>query len=391
MTTYLPHRAEGPLRVLIAYSYSSHYRLGVFEALLATPDLDVTIAAGRTVAGGRSATAGVAPIPDAQLPAMQWHRTWALGPLRFHPGLLRRSLSSRYDVVIWDPSLHCLTVWVSSAVLRARGRTLLYWGLGWTRTHGALKERLKVGVFRLAHAFLTYGERSAELARAAGYPAGSLYVVGNSTGDSAPARRVAEQGLPDSEPLVLGLALRLTDRKRVDLLIRAVAALNDQGVRTRAVIVGDGPARPDLEALREELQADVTFTGALYDEEDIAGFYSQVHLTVIPGHAGLTVTSSLMHGRPVITHDNVEHHAAEWEAIRDGISGRFFAEGDVSSLLAAILAMREQMTSSPAARLTMARESRADYLRHGDPAAHAARVIAAVEDVIVQRFQLASP
>ncbi|MGB5952350.1 MAG: hypothetical protein WBG57_07540, partial [Ornithinimicrobium sp.] len=183
MTAYLPHRVEGPLRVLIAYSYSVHYRRGVFEALLARPDLDVTIAAGRSVRGGPRAAA-VAPIEAADLPAMQWHRTWALGPLRFQPGLLRRSLSSRYDVVIWDPSMHCLTMWASSAVLRARGRTVLYWGLGWTRTHGAIKERLKVDGFRLAHAFLTYGQRSADLARTAGYPAQRLYVIGNSIRDS---------------------------------------------------------------------------------------------------------------------------------------------------------------------------------------------------------------
>ncbi|MGB3186287.1 MAG: glycosyltransferase family 4 protein [Ornithinimicrobium sp.] len=389
MTTPLP-LAEGPLRVLIAYSYSAHYRRGVFEELLAMPGLDVTIAAGQSLPSGAGPDTQVAPIEPGDLPAMQWHRTWSFGPLRFQPGLLRRSLSSRYDVVIWDPSLHCVTMWISSAVLRARGRTLIYWGLGWTRTHNAVKERLKVGGFRLAHAFLTYGERSAELARAAGYPAARLYVVGNSVSDSAPAQRVASHGLTEPEPLVLGVALRLTERKRVDLLIRAVAALNRQGVPTRAVVVGDGPARADLEALRDELGVDVTFTGAMYDEDDIARFYSQVHLSVIPGHAGLTVTSSLMHGRPVITHNNFDHHAAEWEAIREGISGAFFAEGDERDLVAAIITMRDQMAVSAEARREIARRCRADYAQHGSPQAHAARIVAAAQDVIVQQFQLAS-
>ncbi len=384
--------AEGPLRVLIAYSYSAHYRRGVFEELLAMPGLDVTIAAGHSAKHGSGhPNTEVAPIDPADLPAMQWHRTWSLGPLRFQPGLLRRSLSSRYDVVIWDPSMHCVAMWLSSCVLRARGRTLIFWGLGWTRTHDAVKERLKVQGFRLAHAFLTYGERSAALARAAGYPAARLYVVGNSVRDSAAAERVAAQGLPEPAPLVLGVALRLTERKRVDLLIRAVAALGEQGVPTRAIVVGDGPARAGLEELRDELGVDVTFTGEMYDEEDIARFYSQVHLTVIPGHAGLTVTSSLMHGRPVITHNSFDGHASEWEALREGVSGAFFTEGDERELVATIITMREQMTGNAEARREIARQCRADYDRHGSPQAHAARIVDATQDVIVQQFQRAAP
>lgn len=392
MTTSLPRRAERPLRVLIAYSYSMHYRRGVFEALLAMPDLDVTIAAGRTPSGNQGrGSAQVAPINPTDLPAMQWHQTWSLGSLRFQPGLLRRSLSSRYDLVIWDPSMHCLTMWASAAVLRARGRTVLFWGLGWTHTHGVIKEKLKVGGFRLAHAFLTYGQRSAERAEAGGYPPGRLYIVGNSISDSPGAEAVAARGLPAPDPLVLGLALRLTDRKRVDLLIRAVASLGRRGERTRAIVVGDGPARAELEALRDQLGADVIFTGSLYDDAAIARFYEQIHLTVIPGHAGLTVTSSLMHGRPVITHDNPDHHAAEWEAIRDGVTGAFFAEGDEDDLVRAIMGLRDRLVVGPEARREIAAQCRADYLQHGEPSAHAARIVAAAQDVIVQRFQLASP
>ena len=376
------------LRVLIAYSYSMHYRLGVFRALLDQPDVDVTIAAGTSPVPSRRtsrASSQVAPIDPADLPELQWHQTLSLGPLRFHPGLLRRSLSSRYDVVVWDPSMHCLTMWLSSAVVRARGQSLLYWGLGWTKRHGQVKERLKVAGFRLAHGFVTYGRHSAELAARAGYPASRLYVVGNSLPDSRPAQEVAAAGLTEPSPLVLGVALRLTSRKRVDLLLDAVAALNAAGLPTRAIIVGDGEQLESLRGQAGELGIDATFTGAIYDEHALAAYYEQIHITVIPGHAGLTVLGSLMHGRPVVTHDNPDHHAAEWEAIRPRISGAFFSEGDLDALVGAILQVREGLTGGAEERRAVAAACREDYLEHGSPQAHARKIIDSVMDVVAKR------
>ncbi len=388
-TSPLPADSTIPIRVLIAYSYSMHYRLGVFRALLDQPGVDVTVAAGRTPKPSRRSlsranadVAPIAPIAPIDMPALQWHHTIRVGPVRFQPGLLRRSLSSRYDVVVWDPSIHCATVWLSSAIIRARQQTLIYWGLGWTVPHGPVKERLKVAGFRLAHGFATYDRGSAELAVKAGYPQRRLHVVGNSMIDSPEARAVAASGMPSPEPLVLGVALRLTSRKKVDLLLRAVAGLNAQGVAARAIVVGDGPELPALQDLAVELGIEVDFTGPLYDPKDVAEFYRQIHMTVIPGHAGLTVLASLMHGRPVITHDNPGHHAAEWEALRDGVSGRFFVEDNLDDLMASIVQVRDQVVADPAG---LAQQCRADYLEHGDPDAHAKRIIAVVRAVIADR------
>ena len=333
------------LKVLVAFSYSTHYRLGVLRALLADPDTDVDIAAGVTVL--KHAPQPVAPIDPGDLPQLRLHRTYAVRSLRWHPGLLRQSLSRDYDVVVWDPSLHCLTMWVSSLALRARrDTTLAYWGLGWTASHGRLKERAKVAAFRLAHGFLTYGRRSAERAVEAGYPADRVFVVGNSTVDTPEAATVVAEPLPPLSPLGLVVSLRLTARKRVDLLLRAAAALDASGTPTRVHVIGDGPERAALQAQAAELRVDATFHGALYDSGQIADVYRQAHMTVIPGHAGFTVIQSLMHGRPVITHGTTERHAAEWEALRDGVTGSFFREGDVDDLVAHI---REVASGSPSA------------------------------------------
>lgn len=369
------------LRVLVAFSYSTHYRLGVLRALLADADTDVDVAAGVTVL--EHAPQAVAPVDPADLPELRLHRTYAVRSLRWQPGLLRQSLSRDYDVVVWDPSLHCLTMWASSLLLRARrDTTLAYWGLGWTASHGRLKERAKVAGFRLAHGFLTYGRRSAERAVAAGYPADRVFVVGNSTVDTPEAAEVAGGPMPPLGPLGLVVSLRLTPRKRVDLLLRAAAALEASGTPVRVQVIGDGPERAPLEALARELGVDATFHGALYDAAQIADVYRQGHITVIPGHAGLTVIQSLMHGRPVVTHGSTERHAAEWEALRDGVTGSFFREGDVGDLVTHIREVAGWVSTRGRA---VSDDCRQDYLTHGDPTAHARRILSAVRDVHQRR------
>jgi glycosyltransferase involved in cell wall biosynthesis len=61
---------------------------------------------------------------------------------------------------------------------------------------------------------------------------------------------------------------RLSKAKNVDILLHSVAALNREGLRLRAVIVGDGPERDALQALADELgiALQVEFAGAVPPE-----------------------------------------------------------------------------------------------------------------------------
>lgn len=367
-------------RVLLASSYSAHYRLGVWRALAAADEVDLDIATARTVGGGHESS--VAPIPDHELPAMVVHPTYRVGTWRWQPGLLRQACSPGYDIVVWDPAYRSLAVWLSSLVLRARGTTLVFWGLGWTAPHGRVKEWAKVRTFRLAHGFLTYSRRSADRAALAGYPPHRLYVVGNSISDSPQAREVARSGLPAQPPLVLGTSARLHPRKGVDQLLRAAADLTAAGRSTRVLILGEGPDRARLEELAQRLEVQAQFLGAVYDPVELADYYRRVHITVLPGHSGLSVVQSLMHGRPVVTHDNPDAHAAEWEALRPGRSGALFTQHDRPDLVRVLGDLADRIERQGQRVATDCRE---DYEAYGDPLHHARRIIDAVLEVSRRR------
>jgi len=73
----------------------------------------------------------------------------------------------------------------------------------------------------------------------------------NATSDHGAAFR-AEAGLHDGEVLLTFVG-RLVPIKRVDVLLRAVAAARAAGAPVRLAVVGDGELRPELERLAAEL------------------------------------------------------------------------------------------------------------------------------------------
>jgi teichuronic acid biosynthesis glycosyltransferase TuaC len=84
----------------------------------------------------------------------------------------------------------------------------------------------------------------------------------------APAAREATRArLAPAENLCIGVVGRLVAGKRPDLCVRAAAAY---GRKSTLVFVGDGPERPAVESLAEELGVRAVFTGQLARPEALA-------------------------------------------------------------------------------------------------------------------------
>lgn len=118
------------------------------------------------------------------------------------------------------------------------------------------------------------------------------------------AERVrAQWGVPPGQPIVLTVN-QLHPRKRIELLVRAAATLRDLGVGCRVLVVGEGVARSELEALRRELRLEeqVTLCGFVPDAE-LAGYYAAATVYAHTGLAesfGLSVVEAAASGLPVV-------------------------------------------------------------------------------------------
>ena len=142
-------------------------------------------------------------------------------------------------------------------------------------------------------------------------------------------------GEPDDPPLIACVA-RLRDVKQLDLLIRACAIVRRGGRAFRCVIVGEGPERGALEALRAELGLDdlIDMPGAA-EQSTVRGWWRRASIAVLSSRSeGMPV--SLMEaaacGLPAVA----PRVGGIPELIDDGVTGLITAPGDVTAFAEAL-------------------------------------------------------
>jgi len=326
------------MKAAIVYHFFPHYRAGVLRELLRSTEHEYWF-----VGDARSTDDTVKPW------AIENPARFILAPCRefLRPLLLQRGLCQLgwrrdLDAVVYLGNPYFLSTWLSAVLARLTGKRVLFWTHGWTRTESGLKAALRNCFYKLAHGLLLYGHSAKTAGLNKGFAADRLYVIYNSLDYEAQKRardrvepsalaQVRSELFPEKAPILICSA-RLTSNCRFDLLLEAMAQLRAGNHRVNLLLVGDGPERGDLEAHARRLGLPVRFFGACYDEEILARLTMAAHVTVSPGKVGLTAIQSLAFGTPVITHNNFEAQGPEWEAIKAGVTGDFFQEGDAADL-----------------------------------------------------------
>ncbi len=126
----------------------------------------------------------------------------------------------------------------------------------------------------------------------------------------------------DDEECDLIYAGRLIKEKQVDLLLKAIAFLKDQGICVRAKIIGDGYERKKLESYAKEKYIDVSFLGFLEKHEQVYSHLKSAKIFVFPSLRegfGISVLEAQACGLPCLVID-AEENAAKY-LIRDGYNG----------------------------------------------------------------------
>jgi glycosyltransferase involved in cell wall biosynthesis len=142
-------------------------------------------------------------------------------------------------------------------------------------------------------------------------------------------------GSDDVRP-VIGWAGRIVEGKGLDTLLRAIPAVRARyDVQLR--IAGDGPERPRLEQLADELglRGSVVFEGW---SPDMPAFWRGCSVAAIPPVGavesfGMVAIEAMACGRPVVA----SRAGALPELVVDGVTGRLVPPGDHEALTAALL------------------------------------------------------
>jgi glycosyltransferase involved in cell wall biosynthesis len=164
---------------------------------------------------------------------------------------------------------------------------------------------------------------------------------------------------PANAEFTAGMQGRMVDGKDFPTLLRAVALANaGGGPRIRLELAGDGPRRPELEALTDSLgiRSLVTFTGLLDHAallQRVAGWHAYAHASM-----GETMSIAIMEAKacalPIVASDA----PGISPFFKDGENGLLVPPGNAAAMAAAL----QRLASAPdlCARLGMAARREAE-------------------------------
>jgi glycosyltransferase involved in cell wall biosynthesis len=176
-------------------------------------------------------------------------------------------------------------------------RPVIGWGLGAPDTN-AIESTLRSRFLHSLDAVIAYSRTGADQYVATGTPPERVFIAPNAV-TFKPQAPIPQRpaNFNAGKPCLLFVG-RLQERKRIDLLLEACAALQ-QDFAPRLIIIGEGPERFRLEQLADQLYPDTEFVGAKYGLE-LEPYYLAADLFVLPGTGGLAVQQAMTHALPVI-------------------------------------------------------------------------------------------
>jgi glycosyltransferase involved in cell wall biosynthesis len=227
-----------------------------------------------------------------------------------------------------------------------------FWEDTWLSRHAAAAEltlsdryvrtrALETHCMTKADLVVTLGEAMRDEIVARGVPAENVVIVPNGVSDSFlrplpqdGGRLRASLGIQPGEQVV-GLVSSLVAHEGIGTLLEAVRLLNDQGVRARALIVGDGPERTALQRQAAALGLDAIFTGRV-PAARVRDYHAVLDVFVVPRTPDrvcqlvtpLKPVEAMASGLPVV----VSSVRALAEIVRDGETGLLFPPLDAGAL-----------------------------------------------------------
>lgn len=285
-----------PGRLALQQRVLPAYRAPFFDLLAASCREGLSVYAGQPQAVEGIASAqgltGAHLVPghnlDFRHPASPFYLCW-------QRGLQDWLRSWNPQALIVEANPRYLSTPLAVRWMQRRDRPVWGWGLGAGRGGNLLEQLLRRNFLGRLDGVLAYSRRGADEYRAMGLKRVRVAynAVSPRPSHSPPERPASLEG----PPTVLFVG-RLQTRKRLDILLRACRDL-PPAVQPEVVIVGDGPARAEFEALAAQIYPQARFVGARHGDA-LAPYFTQADLFALPGTGGLAVQQAMGFALPVV-------------------------------------------------------------------------------------------
>ncbi|MCK5015836.1 MAG: glycosyltransferase family 4 protein [Candidatus Peribacteraceae bacterium] len=335
-------------KVYIQYNCLAHYRVRIIELLIKNQDYKFTVVADKD-----ADTPFMASVDDLvdrhvnQIAAKTYQLAIPKSPIfYFQPGAITTILKDKPDVLIALGSPYSITAWLLMVLCRIIQIPVLLWGHGLLDNETGLKWLVRKVFYKMASGQLLYGEYAKELLIKKGFDEDTLHVVYNSLDfddqleiynnltDNMRQGFRNELGMKDNSRLLVFTG-RLQPIKRLDMIVDAIGILKNKNLDIHVALIGEGREKQFLKELsiQNNVEDQVHFLGASFDEEYLGLVLGSSDLCVIPSGAGLSIMHSMIFGTPVLIHDDVKNNFPEWEAVIEGETGLFYKYNDIQDLV----------------------------------------------------------
>jgi glycosyltransferase involved in cell wall biosynthesis len=285
-----------PVRLGIQQRVLASYRVPFFDALARECSKGLGIFAGEP-RPAESIDSGTLPQAAQFFQGKNHHLFNGSFYLCWQSGLVEWLESWQPEVLVVEANLRYLRTPAMVRWMHARRRPVIGWGLGAGKQTGMLSG-LRRRFLSQFDALITYSQQGAAEYARSGFPAERILVAPNAVAPR-PSAPLPERPVDfNNASAVILFVGRLQARKRVDLLIKACAALPGS-LHPRLWIVGDGPEKEPLEALAGQVYPQAEFFGARFGD-DLAPLFLKADLFVLPGTGGLAIQQAMAFGLPVI-------------------------------------------------------------------------------------------
>ncbi len=334
-----------PTRVCIVQEIVPRYRVPVFTLLAQQPGIELELWSDHRAKGSLKPAKGSGAYREVDAPSH------ALGPIIWQSGQLAAAKSDRFDVIIYPWNSRMIVLGQALRAARKRGVGTVIWGHGYSKDESPRRRSLRNRLLRFSDACLLYNHSAAKRLEDEGIDRRRIFVAQNAI-DQSPIAAAREHWLaqPDkldqfrSDQRIANGAFaifisRLEPDKRIDLLLNAFRLVVKSRPDARLALIGTGSAE---QALREQtrqlgLDASVIFAGGIYDDADLAPWFLSAACMAYPAAIGLSIFHAFGYGVPVVTSDDIPSHNPEIEAMRDGVNGLLYRDGDADDFAAKML------------------------------------------------------
>ena len=278
-----------------------NYRASFFDTLAKACTAGLSVATGLPLPGENITPASELQI--AQLTSLKnRHFSQPTSPFYYcwQSGLMNWLENWQPDALVLEANPRYLSSPAAVRWMHRHRKPVIGWGLGAPPILGTFAQqriRSRQKFLRSLDALIAYSPRGAEEYEKAGFPPQRVFIAPNAVAPR-PTHPMPQRRSEFSGAARLLFVGRLQERKRLDNLLRACAALPVDS-QPQVCIVGDGPARTSLEQLARQIYPQAEFTGARFGEQ-LAAYFESADLFVLPGTGGLAVQQAMSYGLPVI-------------------------------------------------------------------------------------------